>query len=603
VRHLRPPRSVAFVDPPEKSQEPVVRLSARFISPLPPLGDSVEATVNGRRIANVRLEKEKADQWLAHLPEVSLDGTKNSKNDIRLKVSNEDGECRQEAGCMVIYTGKPPRRPDAVILSPGNISMTEPELTVRLRVRWEAPLKSLALVNGGVSGQPLDVAGLQENTHELKLALHLKAGDGSKPIDVAKLSRDAEGYLATAFDLRLRPGLNRLIVRAANEGGEQESAPVVINYLPPPVRLVLDQLVPVDKGDAIPAEVLPSGKLARKADHARLWLHGRVIWDRSSDERLKGLEWVRLRVNGLQQVPQVRLLAAAAKSNERKFRIEMMLDRAQDNRLDVDLPGLEQEDGSRRTYLVDCARPIQEKRFLHVLIVGIGEKNSSGLKARVLKAMQAKSVSRQQFQVSGFDQGRVYGPLLGNIEPDRIYYQLLLIKESISVLARTGPTSHVVLVYYQGSEVVNPRGHFFRTSTAQVDPELGRYRIPCSAIEEKLAQSLGAKILLLDVQRDGAAKEKARAETGDMVARWPASSYVAVLRYAQIGQRGFLDEARLIKAWEEALARASKLKEVEDQVNAQSRKLNELLLKQNKTLRYDWFIPRGLWDLVVGPPS
>jgi WD40 repeat protein len=605
VRYLRPPRGVAFVDPPAKSEEPVVGLTARFTSALAPLASSVEATVNGRRITQVRLEKEKGSAWLIRLPEVSLDGVKNSKNEVRLKVSNEDGPCLQDAVCSIVFAGKPPRRPDVVILSPGNISVTEPELTVRLRVRSETPLTRLAFLEGGTrTQQSLDVAGLPEKVRELKLALHLKAINGAKAIEVAKLSRDAEGYLATDMSFRLTPGLNRLSARAANEGGEQESPTVVINYLPPPVRLVLDRLVPVDKGDAIPAEVLPSGKLARKADHARLWLHGRVIWDRDGDERLKDLEWVRLRVNGLQQVPPVRLRKAGKdKSRERSFRIEMMLDRAEDNRLDLDLPGLEQEDGSRRIYRVDCARPIQEKRFLHVLMVGIGEKNSTGLKTRVLKALRAKNAARQQFAATGFDQGWVYGPLFGNVEPDRIYYQLLLIKSRIALLAKTGPTSHVVLVYYQGREVFNGRGHFFRTSTPQVDPDLGRYRIPCGEMEKKLAESLGAKILLLDVQRDAAIKANSDEEKSDMVASWPASSYVAVMRYAQIGRASFLDEARLIKAWDDALARASKLKEVEDQVSAQSRRLNEMLQGKKVSLRYDWFIPKGLWDLVVGPPS
>ena len=35
---------------------------------------------------------------------------KNSKNEVRLKVSNEDGESRSDGACTVIYTGKPPKR-------------------------------------------------------------------------------------------------------------------------------------------------------------------------------------------------------------------------------------------------------------------------------------------------------------------------------------------------------------------------------------------------------------------------------------------------------------------------------------------------------------
>src|SRR5262249_30341295 len=106
-----------------------------------------------------------------------------------------------------------------------------------------------------------------------------------------------------------------------------------------------------------------------------------------------------------------------------------------------------------------------------------------------------------------------------------------------------------------------------------------------------------AKILLLDVQRDAAAKKD---EEKDRVINWPTRSYVAVMRYAELGQAAQADEGHLIRAWQKALTRASKLQEVEHYVHVLAHVLDALLRKNQKSLLYNVYMPRGLWDLVIG---
>src|SRR5262249_35201121 len=156
----------------------------------------------------------------------------------------------------------------------------------------------------------------------------------------------------------LKAGLNHIRLAAANEGGETPAVGVV-NFLPTPVRLVIDKLEAQGGGASVGAR--GKGRFAGPAPKARLWLHGRVIWQKDKDRRLKALEWVLVRVNGVQQVSPVKLQAPGAKTpRARSFRVEVLLNRAAGNRLEVDLPGLPPEDGSPTVYRVDCARPEQE---------------------------------------------------------------------------------------------------------------------------------------------------------------------------------------------------------------------------------------------------
>jgi WD40 repeat protein len=594
VSFYRPPRAITFVKPPQRSEKPVIRLDADVSSPLPLLPDTVRVTVNDRKAGpSVRVAKAgKDDTWRVRLEDVSLEDVRNKVSTIRLWVSNDDGECREYGECKVLFAGPPPERPDVRFLGPKEIGVTDPEVTVELRVQTETGLKWLRLFNNGTpSPQELNVTKLR-GAQDLKMAIRLVPGGEGRPVDVAGLKPDADGFLRTDLRLPLTPGLNHVVAEAANDGGERPSSELIINYVRRPVRVVLDRLEPLDKkGPPIAAEVLPSGKLARPAPQARLWLYGRVVWDQDRDKDLQRAEWVRMRVNGVEQVERVPLQKPdPRRPRERAFRVEILLTRSKDNRMDIDVVDVPLDDANR-PYLVDCARPEPEKRFLHLLVIAAGERDDGKLTGRLFQALRAKPVSPVEFTLQHFERGRLYGPLTGDVAPAKVYFQLCMMKQQIDLLTRKGPSTHIVVVYYHGGEAINAKGHFLRTSRPEVDPAAERYRVPCSGLEALLAKTLGANILLLDVRREGT-----EVKENDQVARWPRGSYVAVMRYARLQGGG--DDAPLVQAWEEALKRVNRLKQVDDQVSREYQTLRE---KQRQALLYKGNIPPGLWDLLVGP--
>ena len=109
----------------------------------------------------------------------------------------------------------------------------------------------------------------------------------------------------------------------------------------------------------------------------------------------------------------------------------------------------------------------------------------------------------------------------------------------------SGSSHDVVMVYFQGGEALNAQGHFFLTSVSQFDRELERSAITCDGLAESFSDTLGAKILLLDVERELAQPVPSPAEVRDRVAKWPDDSYVGVLRYSRLPHPGAAKEPRL----------------------------------------------------------
>jgi WD40 repeat protein len=574
VQYLRVPYRIEFVNPPGDSQTPEVNLTARVQSALPLEPRDVRATVLDQPISTVEVEKQGGQTWLVRLKNVSLNGMKGSKSTVRLEVANQDGPARVPAACDVIYRGPPPKRADVAIVSPRDVNVTEPAVTVQFRVSSESKLRRLAVVN--------------------------QDAKTTKMLDVP----DTEGPLEGKADIALVPGPNRLQVTAVNEAGEQQSLPVVVSYLPPPVRVVLDRLEPLDGGPAVPVQVLSDGRVTTRAPQGRLLLHGRVVWSKERDERLKGLERVVVRVNGVQQVEPAKLaMPAPDKPRERAFQVKVFLSKPpdQDNQLEVTLPGLAQEDSDRQVYRLACDRPVPEKRVLHLLIVGIGEKEGGRLRDRVLKALGTTSVRGREFTVPTFDQGLLYGPLLDTVRPVEwadVFRQFLTVKKNMDALARNDLYTHVVMVYYQGNEVVKDDGFFLRTSGPELDPSLQFYRIPCTSLQKLLTgNARGVQILLMDVAREPAASNASAGAQADGDVGMYAHSAVAVMRTAFLGTGRPLEKAALINALEASLRQAIHLREVEQGV---ARQVATASQRSPNPLFYASHIAPGLADLPIG---
>jgi len=600
VQYLRVPFGIEFVNPPPASETPEIDITARIKSALPLRPQDIRATVMDRPIQNVTVEKQAGQTWFVRLKNISLDGIKGSKSNLRLDARNVDGKCRAPAECSVIYRGPPPKRADVVILAPLNAKVTDPAVTVQFRVKSESRLQQLTLVHDETHmAQVLDVSRLPDGPADLKIALGLASRGDKKPLNLAALKANAQGFLEGDGDLTLVPGLNPLRVTARNEAGEQ-SQTVVVSFLPPPVRVLVEKLEPLEGGAAVGVRALADGRLSPEAPQGRLLLHGRVVLSKEGDERLKGVERLILRVNGVQQVDPVKLdLPAAGKPRERSFQVKVFLSQPKDNRLEIDVPGLPVEDGDQRVYLASCVKPVPEKRMLHLLIIGISEKNGSRLKDRVLTALGATSIRGREFNLASFDQGLVYGPLVDNVRPvgqTDVFLQFLMVKKTMDALARKDWFTHVVMVYYQGNEVVNDKGYFLRTSGPELDPSLQFYRIPGDTLKKLLTDSRGVKILLMDVARETSTKEPAADVERQAEIQLFADSNAAVMRYAQLGRGRPQDQPSLIGALEASLHRASRLRPVSQLVAQQ---LEELFKSNSASFRSR--IPDPVEDVAIGP--
>jgi hypothetical protein len=503
VRWLRPPANLQFEQPPGvKTDKPLIDLDVRVESPLPLLPESVEAKVQDRAIARVEVlapdPARGARTWRVRLRDVPLAA---GKNEVRCWVSNAEARCRAPAQLTVelVPPAQPPAPPEIDLVEPAQDGMvTEPELKVRFRIRSASPLRRVELV--------------REGTVPLRRAW-----------DLANRQPDARGfYEVEEAEWPLVPGANRLRVEAVNAGGERH-AEVVINYSALPVRLAIDRLELAGQGGQ-PLEPirLSDGKLLfDPLPQGRAWLHGHVTWDREGNEQIHKTSWVRVHVNGAMQIP-VRLEPVAGNARRKAFKAEILLSQAQGNYVDVELPGLKQEASNRPRFRVDCQKPERTQR-LHLLIVGVGEKDGAGLTNRALAALRKREEVPGRISTTAFAQVIHYGTLSDLVDPDQVFTQLCKIKKTIETLAQEGSANDVLLVYYQGEESVTREGHFFQTSFTDAALTPG-------GLAQYFTETMGAKLLMLDVQRGQAVR---LGEVKDQVIRWPEECYVGVFRYAR----------------------------------------------------------------------
>src|SRR5262249_10680538 len=149
-----------------------------------------------------------------------------------------------------------------------------------------------------------------------------------------------------------------------------------------PVRLEIDRLVPLQAGGGEP--LLPDRQEGGRivfppARQGRVELQGRVLWDEEDDDRLRKATLVRVYVNGFQQLP-AELEPPAGGGRERRFRTPLLFNQAEDNRVEIALPGLAQDAASWAHFSVSCTDPQRGQRF-HLLLVSAREAAAAGAEA------------------------------------------------------------------------------------------------------------------------------------------------------------------------------------------------------------------------------
>jgi WD40 repeat protein len=522
LRYLRPPR-ILSVDAPKESAKPLADVAARVYSPLEVTRDQVEAEVNGRDLARERIQLEKGDgnTWKIDLKDVPLDP---AKNVVHLYVSNGEARSRQP-GTATINFQPPNPGPLVEFLSPPmDTKVTDPELDLRFRVKSAGPLQRVEFVREGKNAirRTFDLANQQPNAQGYYVF-------------------DEKAFPKELKDFPLEAKENILRVEAVNSGGTQYAS-VVVNYINVPVTLTIDKIVPWDpetlkSGQAIVPKIrMDGGLMVDRSPQGRVKVVGQVTWSKANDAQLKKAGQVRVFVNGFQQIPGT-FDEPKGKERRRTFTADLVLNRPEGNFVEMDLPDIKQDASNRTEFTLGSLKPIKGQR-LHLLIVGVGEKDEKKLYNQAITALRATTDSQGRSSSPAFEDVHFYGPLTGFVSPEQVYTQLCLIKKTIDLHAPQGSVNDVVMVYYQGQETVDGKGHFFRTSASKFDPELHRSAITCDGLSSYFTETLGAQILLLDVIRTAPPVSLAPGEATDRISKWPDSSYTGVMRYLKRIDKG-----------------------------------------------------------------
>lgn len=574
VRLKRPPR-IVFGGPGD-GKEPLTvdraqaDLAFRATSALPLKPDSVRVQVNQTE-RTVRPEIRQADngQWTVTLHGAALEP---GRNDVRVWVANADGDAEEPGRVTVVWRPRRPA-PEVLILEPREATVTRPEIRVRGTVRSTSPIQQVELVREG------------DRPFRQSFAL----GD---------LKPDAQGVLVYPFEatVPLVPRANRVRVEAVNDGGAAD-ARVVVTYLRAPVRLVIDRLKSKGRdGRTAEPTLLADGQVqVGRWPAGRLTVEGHVM---TGPAERQDAGRVRVHVNGFLQPPARLGAADPAHPGQRPFRAELLLNRTL-NTVEMELADIAQEAGSRQEFTVVCDRPVAGQR-LHYLIFGVGEKDRAKLEKDAMNALGAVAGPDGNYHTRAFAEIYPY-VVAGHIRPDRITDQMVKVQDTIDRLATQGSANDVVLVYYQGGEAVNKDGHFFTTSISRNNALLQHTGITCAWVEEWVNETLGAKILWLDVERANAPEGLGSGEVLDRIRKWDDESRAVVWRSARPeGGPESLNRRWLLLALDEAMPRGPRrLAEVESGVRSVLRGL----LSGSSALNVVLLEPPVYRDLEIGPGS
>jgi hypothetical protein len=417
-------------------------------------------------------------------------------------------------------------------------------------------------------------------------------------IDPGKLKQDSEGYFQLEIPVMWESGANPLQVVAVNDGGRQQSS-VTVTYIPEPLRLVIDRLESREHpGQFFTQTQLQDNCLTLPAvPDGLLRLHGRVVWTDAKDQQLRKQARILVRVNGFLQ-PCPELPEARPNSLERPFQVDLMLNQPVNNRIKIEIPPLPLGETSVREVLVEtCAHPITAQR-LHLLIVGISQKDPKKLVDQALAAFQAiphASGQKDLFACQVFKEVRIYGPLVVDVRRGQVFSQLVSIGEKIKAWARLSPAvrlNDVVVVYYQGEELIKGNVPYFLTDYSYRVPDMAQEAIQFQDLPTHFAHTPGAQVFLLDVTR-----QDRPLGPGDV--KPPRDSVVGVFRYTWHGGANVPapEDARLIAHLQRVLPDTGNLSELKQKISGT---YSQVSLKYQNKLFFADYLPPDLNDVLVG---
>ena len=508
------------------------------------------------------------------------------KNFVRLVAGNQDGDCPEIKPLEVVYQKPVEPKARVQILEPAtNTVVQSPRLKVHFGVQSQSPLTRVELVREGEAARDREV-------------LAALPGAGQPALGLA---------VDRAPEITLKRGLNTLYLIAANEGGETTSTPVVVNYQYVPLaRIGLNRLEV--GGQKFEAQGEPHAGILQfpPLPQGRATLFGHVAWDAENDQALTAIPYIRVFVNGHQLLP-VTLEPAVGGQRRREFKVEVALNLAQGNLINVRLPSSQivPEAGSHRGLLVDCRAPLPPRSFAHLLILSQEKSDDAAVRRQVLESLRATPQGKDRFTMPGFSEGgQVYGPLIGEeLTLPRLNLQLNRIRQQLRRRAQSGSAGDVVMIYFRGAETLAGRDHLFQTGAAGAAAPALPPGVSFSYLADFFAKNQGAQLWLLDVTHPPA-DAVAAAEAADAVAG-SGEPNLAVWRYTWTGPPESQNQsARLVTNLRDALAQAQNLGQVRELLGAQfarppGEKLPWESLLFPKKLLYDFYLAPGLtaWPL------
>ncbi len=512
-------------------------------------------------------------------------------NFLRLVAGNQDGDCPEVKPLQLVYRKPVEPKARVQILEPAtNTVVLSPRLRVHFGVQSQSPLTRVELVREG------------EAAHDREVLAALP-GMGQPALGLA---------VDQAPEITLKRGLNTLYLLATNEGGEAISTPVVVNYqFVPLARISLDRLEV--GGQKYEAQGEPHAGILRfpPLPQGRAVLFGHVTWDAENDQQFRETAYVRVFVNGHQLLP-VTLGPPVNGRRRREFRVEVALNLAQGNLINVRLPSsrIVPEADSHRGLLVDCRAPVPPRAFAHLLILSQDKEDEEAVRRHVLESLRATPQGKERFTMPGFAEGgRIYGPLIGEeLTLPSLNWQLNRIRQQLRRRAQSGSANDVVMIYFRGAEALTGRDHLLQTGpTGPAAPALPP-GVSFAYLADFFAKNQGAQLWLLDVTHPSAPGAVAAAEAAgaDAVAGNRAPN-LAVWRYTWTGPpKNQQADARLITNLRAALAQAQTLGQIRELLGAKfarppGEKLPWESLFYPKKLLYDFYMAPGLMAWPIQP--
>jgi WD40 repeat protein len=486
VFYRRPPRMTGPVTTPPPDKQPFTDVLAEFES----ASDLTRVECNGREYPVGEVATRVRESiWQVRLSEVPITP---GRSTVRLVVSNRDGPCLTDSladvSVLPVKLKAPPK--------------------VELANRPQGPVKESKFTARFV----IRSAGSRVRRVELRRgSTVLAAATNPRQESDGRDGFEAKGDLGP---ITLVEGPNRLRLVAVNEGGEAGEA-FTVSYVPIPEWLEIDS----------PNAALPQ---------AEFQLTGRVRWvgSTSAADIERKVQGLRVYVNNAfqQQTPVYRL----AGTNRMEFDVPVVLNRSKENLVEVVCPDLRPDAGGKQQFTVDCARPKEEPRSLHLLVVAVGpgraDATDKTLALRALKALHARGAGAEGLRSTTFQ--RVLMHPYDKEQPTQVvsgYVTCEHVRDALESIRRRSKPNDIALIYWLGREAVDEGNNLYLlTSESRPGTKLAQKAVALKEILEFPRDVPGACTLLLDTAA-GALQEVP-------VAECVPCTRVAVLRYAWSGK-------------------------------------------------------------------